>query len=210
MDKKAFLKEIKEINPNLKLPLIEKAFDLVAIKHADQVRKSGKPYLVHLIEVAWLVATFGLDTQAVAAGLLHDVIEDYPERYSFDELRETYSKNVFEIVQRVTKKPDFDKKKPEDHKEYYTATLESPEAVLVKAGDRIHNIQSVSGLKLERQKEYVLEVEEYFFPMIKKARREYPDYYFIFIALGEILRRQIKFVKKIHELEDKILEMKGD
>lgn len=191
-----------------------KALD-IALKFHTGVRKGGAAEVSHQFEIVNLLiqlfhghCTPRQIDEIIASSFLHDVVEDYPERFSFDDLSKNFNKNVLKIVKSITKKPDFDNDSPEDHKNYYKQVLSVPEAVLVKAGDRIHNVQSIGGLKLSRQKEYVKEVEDYFFPMIKKARRLYPDFYFLIVTLGEILKRQIKFVKKIHELEDKILELK--
>ena len=192
-----------------------KALDLAMEFHTG-LRKGGSPEITHQFEIVNLLiqllqghcSSQQMD-EIIASSFMHDVVEDYSNRYSFDNLGKDFDKKVFKIVKAVTKKSDYDKHSKADHETYYKKILKIPEAVLVKCGDRIQNVQSIGGLKLERQKEYVEEVEEYFFPMIKKARRLYPDFYHLFATLGEILKRQIKFVKRIHELEDEIHELRS-
>ncbi len=191
-----------------------KAFDLAIKFHTGQ-RKGGSPEVTHQFEIVNLLiqllhghCEIGDMDDIIAAGFMHDVVEDYPDQYSIDDLDRDFDEKVCSIVKAVTKKLDYDKHSESDHKTYYGNILKIPEAVIVKCGDRIQNIQSIGGLKLERQKEYVKEVEEYFFPMIKKARRLYPAFFNLYAALGEILKRQIKFVERIHELEDEIRELK--
>lgn len=192
-----------------------KALDL-AMKFHTGSRKGGAPEVSHQFEIVNLLIQLlhghcnvkEMD-DIIAASFLHDIVEDYSNRYSFDDLSKNFDKKICSIVKAVTKTSDYDKYSEADHESYYKQILKIPEAVLVKCGDRIQNVQSIGGLKLERQKEYVEEVEEYFFPMIKKARRLYPDFLNLFAVLGEILKRQIKFVKRIHELEDEIQELKS-
>jgi (p)ppGpp synthase/HD superfamily hydrolase len=192
-----------------------KALDL-AMKFHTGSRKGGAPEVTHQFEIVNLLIQLlqghckskQID-EIIASGFLHDVVEDYPDRFSFDDLSKNFSKDVYRTVKAVTKPADFDKYSETDHEKYYKQILKIPEAVLVKLGDRIQNVQTIGGLKLDRQKEYVVEVEEHFLPMLKKARRLYPNFSSILVALREILRRQIKFVKRIHELEDEIQELKS-
>lgn len=192
-----------------------KALDLAMEFHTG-LRKGGSPEVSHQFEIVNLLIQLlhghcelkEMD-DIIAASFLHDVVEDYSNRCSLDDLDKDFDEKVCSIVKAVTKNANYDKYSKADHESYYKQILKIPEAVLVKCGDRIQNVQSIGGLKLERQKEYVEEVEDYFFPMIKKARRLYPDFYNLFAALGEILKRQIKFVKRIHELEDEILKLKA-
>jgi (p)ppGpp synthase/HD superfamily hydrolase len=192
-----------------------KALDLATEFHIG-LRKGGSPEVSHQFEIVNLLIQLlhghcnvkEMD-DIIAASFLHDIVEDYSNRYSFEDLSREFDQKICTVVKVITKTSDYNKYSKADHEEYYKQILNIPEAVLVKCGDRIQNIQSIGGLELERQKEYVEEVEEYFFPMIKKARRLYPDFINLFAVLGEILKRQIKFVKRIHELEDEIQELKS-
>jgi len=191
-----------------------KALDLAVEFHTGQ-RKGGSSEVTHQFEIVNLLIQLlhghcevkEMD-DIIAAGFMHDVVEDYSDRYSLDDLSKDFDEKVCSIVKAVTKKLDYDKHSESDHKTYYGQILKIPEAVIVKCGDRIQNIQSIGGLKLDRQKEYVDEVEEYFFPMIKKARRLYPVFFNLYAVLSEILKMQLKFVERIHELEDEVRELK--
>ena len=88
-------------NPNADTGLLRRAYDFSAAEHAGQKRRSGEPYLVHPLEVASLVADMRLDDVAIAAGLLHDVVED--TLTTIERVRELFGADVAHVVEGVTK-----------------------------------------------------------------------------------------------------------
>ena len=76
MTKREFLSKIKEYNENYNMDLISRAYDIAEEMHRNQLRKSGEEYLIHPVAVAEILAELGMDSETIAAGLLHDVIED--------------------------------------------------------------------------------------------------------------------------------------
>lgn len=192
-----------------------KALEL-ALKHHTGTRKHGGPEVEHQIEIANLLIELlhgQVDLKridhVVASAFLHDLIEDYPEAYSFDDLRKNFSPEVYEVVKLVTKPPHFDKHDDEAQQKYYREIVKNPDAVLVKASDRIHNLQTISGLKFKRQREYARETEEYFLPMLKWARKRYTDIYFVYVVLANIVKRQLAFIQHNHILQHQINFIEG-
>ncbi|HEY7790938.1 MAG TPA: HD domain-containing protein, partial [Vicinamibacterales bacterium] len=95
------LEKIRAYNPDADLELLRRAYVFSAFEHKGQVRHSGEPYLVHPLEVADLLVEMKLDVVAVAAGLLHDVVED--TLTSIDRIRELFGPEVAHVVEGVTK-----------------------------------------------------------------------------------------------------------
>lgn len=131
-------------------PKIQKAIDFAAAKHIDQRRKSGGlPYIVHPFSVAWLLAEYVGDEDVVAAGLLHDVLEDV-KGSSYSEIEREFGPRVARIVKDVSEKKDpnlpfSERASWEERKEKYLEHLRTAEieAVYVSAADKIHNLMSL-------------------------------------------------------------------
>src|SRR6187402_3405131 len=95
------VEKVRASNPDADTDLLRRAYMFSAFEHKGQVRHSGEPYLVHPLEVADLLADMKLDVVAIAAGLLHDVVEDTlttPER-----IQELFGKEIAHVVEGVTK-----------------------------------------------------------------------------------------------------------
>src|SRR3972149_6129992 len=95
------LEKVRAANPDADTELLRKAYVFSAYKHRGRRRGSGEPYLVHPLEVADLLADMRLDVVAIAAGLLHDIVEDTPN--SIDKVRELFGEPVAHVVEGVTK-----------------------------------------------------------------------------------------------------------
>ena len=130
---------------------IEKAINLASQLHAGQLRKGGDslPYISHPFAVAWILNEYSDNEDVIVAGLLHDVLEDVPG-YSYDDLARDFGTEVAEIVRGVSE--DKDPNAPGDdratwleRKEKYLAVLAqgSPDAMMVSAADKIHNLRSM-------------------------------------------------------------------
>ena len=91
----------KYISSEESVRLIEKAYDYAFEKHKDQKRKSGEPYFVHVLNVAYELAKLRVDPNTICAGLLHDVIEDC--NVDVDEFKELFGEEIYEMVDAVTK-----------------------------------------------------------------------------------------------------------
>lgn len=189
-----------------KMPLSLKALDL-ALKFHTGTRKCGAPESSHVIEIVSYslslleekVSPYTLDV-IVASCFLHDLIEDYPGKYSFAELFLEFGSDVEAIVSSVTKKPTFSKSSS-DYEEYYGEIAKSPLSIIVKSSDRIHNMSTMLGVfSREKTRNYMYEVEDFILPMIKKGRKDYPEFYMIFQALSGTLKRECEFVRRYLDL----------
>ncbi|MFN4132330.1 MAG: HD domain-containing protein, partial [Caldimicrobium sp.] len=95
------LDEIQSYLPGANLRLVEKAYEWAAKYHDGQLRKSGEPYLVHPLEVAYILAQMKLDIPSIAAGFLHDVVEDC--QIPIETIKKEFGEEVAFIVEGVTK-----------------------------------------------------------------------------------------------------------
>ncbi|MFW0838036.1 MAG: HD domain-containing protein [Candidatus Komeilibacteria bacterium] len=132
-------------------PLIQKAINIASKLHNGQERKSDDnlPYIVHPFSVAWLLAEHTDDENIIAAGLLHDVIEDVAG-YNFNNLADDFGANIAKLVKQVSEdksitKPTNGKSVWQQRKEKYIAGLEQADsgALLIAAADKIHNLRSL-------------------------------------------------------------------
>lgn len=189
-----------------------RAMDLALSVHCGKRKDGCTPEVSHQFEIVSYVLQILADKiqdkildSVVAACFLHDVVEDYPEKHDCEDILRMFGPTVFEIVCLVTKsstKGILSKK--EALKEYYSEMMRDEYAVIVKAADRIHNIQSMVGVfELWKREKYIEEVEEFIFPLLKAARKKYPSLFLIYINLAQLLEKQIYLIKKINELEKK-------
>src|SRR5215467_14101404 len=95
------VEKVRGANPDAQTELLRKAYVFSAYEHRGQVRRSGEPYLVHPLEVAEILADLRLDVVAIAAGLLHDIVEDTPN--TIEKVRELFGEQVAHVVEGVTK-----------------------------------------------------------------------------------------------------------
>ena len=138
--------------PDIDTSLVEKAYIYSAKVHAGQTRLSGEPYLSHPLATAYILTQLHLDLASIAAGLLHDTVED--TLASVEELEEMFGKDVAQIVDGVTKlsKIRFEsqiQKQAENTRKMVLAMSKDIRVLLVKLADRLHNMRT-----LEYQKEY--------------------------------------------------------
>ena len=135
-----YLHEEKNIN------LIEKAFLVAKEKHNGQMRKSGEPYVQHPLEVAYILTNLHAGPSTIAAGLLHDVLEDTD--MTKDEMALEFNKDVAEIVDGVTKISKLkymtkEKALAHNHEKLLLAMAKDIRVVLVKIADRLHNMRTI-------------------------------------------------------------------
>lgn len=172
--------------PNLSLhdrKMIERAYHKAESKHEGQVRKSGEPYFTHCLAVASILADIKLDAEAIAAALMHDLIEDTDVTYA--EIASEFNETVAKLVDGVTKltqlpirvdTPD-EKRYKDDMKrqremEYFRKMLltigDDVRIVLIKLADRLHNMRTLGYMKPEKQIEKALETMEIFAPLANR------------------------------------------
>ncbi len=158
------------INDPKNKKLIKDAYELAAEKHKGQYRKSGEAYIQHPIEVAYILASLQAGPATIAAGFLHDVVEDTDE--TIDEIKEKFGEEVAFLVDSLTKilrmklshrtEADFE---AEDHKKIFLGMAKDVRVIIIKLADRLHNMRTLSSLKPDRQKALAKETLEVFAPI---------------------------------------------
>lgn len=175
---------VKKYHPSDDLTLIEKAYRVARESHGTQKRKSGEPYIIHPLCVAIILAELELDKESIAAGLLHDVIED--TSMTLDELVGLFGKEVAFLVDGVTKLTqinwDMDKIEiqAENLRKMFLAMAKDIRVILVKLADRLHNMRTGQFWKPETQKQKARETLEIYSPLasrlgISKIKTELDD-----------------------------------
>ncbi|MDE7112234.1 MAG: HD domain-containing protein, partial [Malacoplasma sp.] len=141
------------------IKLVKKAYEFAELKHGDQQRKSGEPYIIHPLETAIFLAEWKMDIPTIITGLLHDVLEDTD--CTNQEMEKRFGKNILEMVQTVTKvskiseenrnKERYDKENSEYIIRVIMSTSSNLRPVIVKIADRMHNMETINHLKKEKQ-----------------------------------------------------------
>lgn len=150
------------------LDLIKKAYDYIMVKHEGQTRKSGEPYTVHLIWVAYILASLQTGPMTIAAGLLHDVMEDCD--VSEEEMIDLFGEEITSLVEGVTKinKIKFQNVTDvyaENHRKIYIAMAKDIRVILIKFADRLHNMRTLQFMPEHKQKRIAKETLEVYAPI---------------------------------------------
>ena len=183
------MKRIQENRPQDDLSIVKKAYDYSLKHHEGQMRASGEPYLVHPLEVALVLAEMKMDPVAIAAGLLHDSVED--TSVTIVDIRKEFGEQVAHIVEGVTKisKIDFatrEEAQAENLRKMMLAMVDDIRVVLIKLADRLHNMRTLEHLLPERQHKIAEETLEIYAPIahrlgMGKIRGELEDLGFRFL-----------------------------
>jgi GTP pyrophosphokinase len=183
------MRKLRENRPNDDLELIKKAYEFSQKHHAGQTRASGQPYLVHPLEVALVLADMKMDPVAIAAGLLHDSVED--TSVTIVDIRKEFGEQVAHIVEGVTKisKIDFTSKEEqqaENLRKMMLAMVDDIRVVLIKLADRLHNMRTLEHLPPERQQKIARETLDIYAPIahrlgMGKIRGELEDLGFRYV-----------------------------
>jgi len=162
------LRTMRANRPGDDLELVRKAYEFSQKNHAGQSRASGEPYLVHPLGVAQVLAEMKMDAVAIAAGLLHDSVED--TSVTIVDIRKEFGEQVAHIVEGVTKISQIDfatreEQQAENLRKMMLAMVDDIRVVLIKLADRLHNMRTLEHLPLDRQQKIAKETLEIYGPI---------------------------------------------
>jgi GTP pyrophosphokinase len=179
----SLLRQVQANRPSEDISLIRKAWEFCVQQHDGQMRASGEPYIIHPLEVAEVLAEMKLDATAIAAGLLHDAVEDTPA--TSEQIEAGFGDQVAHIVEGVTKidKIQFanrEERQAENVRKMLLAMVSDVRVVLIKLADRLHNMRTLEHLKPERQEAIARETLDIYAPLahrlgMGKVRGELED-----------------------------------
>ena len=203
------LEKVRAYSPESDLELLRRAYVFSAFEHKGQVRHSGEPYLVHPLEVADSLADMKLDVVAVAAGLLHDVVEDTlttPER-----IAELFGPEIAHVVEGVTKIgaipfSSSEERQAENFRKMLLAMVDDIRVILVKLADRLHNMRTLHHLPEERRIKIAQETLDIYAPIanrlgMSKVKNELEELSFKYLEpkAYEALRAKVEAKRKSAE-----------
>jgi GTP pyrophosphokinase len=165
------LDKVESYKPDFDEELLDRAFVFSAREHRGQVRSSGEPYLVHPLNVAYILAEMRLDETSIAVGLLHDVLED--TLTTKETLQEVFGDDVAELVDGVTKISRYayvsrEEQQAETFRKMLLAMVSDLRVVLVKLADRLHNMRTLQFLPEERRLAIAKETMEIYAPIANR------------------------------------------
>lgn len=221
-----FLNDLLQINPNINIELIRKAYNIAEDYHKGQLRKSGEPYLVHPIEVSIILAELGMDENTIVAGLLHDTVEDTP--YSQKALKADFGEEVALLVEGVTKLGSLvyeskEERQAENLRKMFLAMSKDIRVLIIKLADRLHNLRTINYMSQDQIKEKCKETLEIYAPLASRLgiftmkfeledialKQLDPEAYYDLVSQVKIKKQQREenINKVIREIKDSLNEL---
>lgn len=166
------IRSIRKYHPSTDISMIEKAYRIASEAHKEQKRKSGEPYIIHPLCVAIILADLELDKETIAAGLLHDVVEDTV--MTEEDLTREFGEEVSVLVSGVTKlgqlnySADKVELQAENLRKMFLAMAKDIRVILVKLADRLHNMRTAMYWKPEKQVEKARETMDIYAPIAQR------------------------------------------
>ncbi len=165
------VEKVRSTNPDADIELLRRAYVFSAFEHKGQVRHSGEPYLVHPLEVADQLADMKLDVVAIAAGLLHDIVED--TQTPIARIKELFGADVAHVVEGVTKLGSIqfsssEERQAENFRKMLLAMVDDIRVILVKLADRLHNMRTLHHLPEERRVKIAQETRDIYAPIANR------------------------------------------
>lgn len=161
------LSKVLEYSPE-DAEIVSKAYDYAATFHEGQMRQSGEPYIIHPLNVAYILADMHADADTICAGLLHDTLED--TNVTKEDIAYYFNQNVASLVDGVTKlsKMNFSSKQARNYantRKIITGITEDVRIIIIKLADRLHNMRTLEFKSEFKQKENAIETMEIFVPL---------------------------------------------
>jgi len=163
-----FIIKIESFNANVGIPLLRRAYEFSAQAHRGQYRESGDPYVEHCLEVAFILAEQHMDSASIAAGLIHDVVEETD--VTIEQIRREFGEEIAELVDGVTHISGVEFKSTEERQvDYYRKMLLSMakdiRVIIIKLADRLHNMRTLEALDEKRRKRISHETLDVYGPL---------------------------------------------
>ena len=197
------LKKIEENNLNVDVDIIKRAFHFAEEAHKEQRRDSGEPYIIHPLDVSLILVELGMDTSTIAAGLLHDVIED--TTCTYEEMSNIFTPEIANLVNGVTKLGKIEYKTKEEQqadnvRKMLLAMAKDIRVIIIKLADRLHNMRTLKYKQKEKQKIKAQETLDIYAPLahrlgMSKIKWELEDLSFRYLHE----REYYELVKEISE-----------
>ncbi len=203
------IEKVRASNPEADIELLRRAYVFSAFEHKGQVRHSGEPYLVHPLEVADQLADMKLDVVAIAAGLLHDIVED--TQTPIERIKELFGPDVAHVVAGVTKLGTIpfsssEERQAENFRKMLLAMVDDIRVILVKLADRLHNMRTLHHLPEERRIKIAQETRDIYAPIanrlgMSKVKNELEELAFKYLEpkAYETLRSQVESRRRTTE-----------
>ena len=201
--------------PEDDVSLICRAFNFAYTLHQGQYRKSGEPYIAHPVAVAGLLRDFGGDSAMIAAGFLHDVVED--TEVTCEEIEQLFGEPVRQLVEGVTKLSSFNfasktERQAENFRRMFMAMARDIRVIVVKLADRLHNMRTLEHLKPEKQRRIAQETRDIFAPLanrlgIGRLKWELEDLCFKYLEPEDYRKIQALVAERRSDREDRINEI---
>jgi GTP diphosphokinase / guanosine-3',5'-bis(diphosphate) 3'-diphosphatase len=209
------VERIQSYNPDADVDMLRRAYIFSARAHQGQTRLSGEAYMMHPIEVAAIIASLKLDAETVAAGLLHDTIEDTSAKP--EEIKAMFGDEVAMLVDGMTKLSRMElqsreQREAENFRKMIVAMAKDIRVILIKLADRLHNMRTLKSLPPEKQKRIAQETLDIYAPLanrlgISKIKTELEDLAFMYLnpeayheLAGKVLQRRVERESYINEL----------
>ncbi len=209
--------EVASCDDGADFALIARAYDFARLRHEGQHRKSGHPFLHHCVEVARLLAQLRMDDTTVAAGLLHDVIEDTPATYR--EVADLFGATIADLIDGVTKIDRFtyesrETRQAETYRKMLLSVVKDIRVILIKLVDRLHNMRTLEYIGADAQERIARETLEVYAPLahrfgLARIRWELEDCSLKFLHPEVYAELREKVAMKRREREDYIEEFKA-
>ena len=164
--------KVKSYNKKSDTKLIMKAYQYADKKHEGQLRKSNEPYIIHPLEVAYIVSTLELDDAAICAALLHDVVEDTDA--TLDDIKNEFGEEIAMLVDGVTKLGkianflDKEEEQVENYRKFFLAMAKDIRVVMIKLADRLHNMRTLKHLSDDRKIAIAKETRQLYAPLANR------------------------------------------
>src|SRR5512143_252777 len=201
------VERIQNYHPDADVDLLRRAYIFSAKAHQGQTRLSGEAYLIHPIEVAAVLASLKLDVPSVAAGLLHDTIED--TAVTHEDIKALFGDEVAMLVDGMTKLSRMElqsreQREAENFRKMIVAMAKDIRVILIKLADRLHNMRTLKYLPPEKQRRIAQETLDIYAPLanrmgISKIKIELEDLSFMYLnpevyedLVGKVNKRRIE------------------